>query len=241
MKRYVLVHFPEFLGIDLSITHEVILLWIAAGTTFGLVFLSSRRKTLFARGLFQNIFETLIDFIENEVIRDGIGQRNGPWAPFLITLFFFILISNLLGLLPIPATEPVTANINVTAALALAVFGFTIAIDISKHGFIGFAKKFMPSGIPWWLAILIVPIELVTWLARPFSLAIRLCANMLAGHTVILVFIGMTVGAAVVLKPLPLIGAVAMSVFELFVCFIQAFIFTMLAGLYIRDALENTH
>ena len=118
---------------------------------------------------------------------------------------------------------------------------FRVTADIGKHGLIGFAGKFRPSGIPWWLSVLIVPIEIITWLIRPFSLAIRLCANMVAGHTVIVVFIGMTMSAAILVKPVPFVGAVAMSAFELFVCFVQAFIFTMLTGLYMREALDDAH
>lgn len=92
------------------------------------------------------------------------------------------------------------------------------------------------------MAFLVVPIEVMSWLARPLSLAVRLFANMMAGHALVFVFIGMAMGSAWILKPVPLIGAVVMNVFEVFVAFVQAFIFTMLAGIYIKDALgEDVH
>ena len=128
--------------------------------------------------------------------------------------------------------------VRVTAGLALLVFLLTIGISLRSHGVWGFFKKFMPSGLPWWIGFIIDPIEIVSWLAKPVSLAVRLFANMMVGHALILVFVGMAAAGAWYVKALPLAGAVVMSGFELFVSFIQAFIFTMLAGFYIKEALE---
>ena len=105
----------------------------------------------------------------------------------------------------------------------------------------GFLRKFAPSGIPKWAAVLVVPVEILSWLSRPFSLAIRLFANMLVGHALIFVFVGLLSAVAIYIKPLPLAGAVIMSCFEIFVCFVQAFVFAMLTGLYIREAVDGRH
>lgn len=240
IQRYVLISLPRFFGIDFSITNEVVLLWISAFITFSLLAAACRRRDIVPRGMLQNIFEALIETIEKEIVKSGIGAEGRIWSPFLLSIFFFVLFCNLLGMVPIPShVKAMTSNLTVTAALASLVFMVTIYANIRSNGVTGFLRKFVPANVHWWLAILVVPIEVITWLARPFSLAIRLFANMLVGHTLILVFIGLLSAAAVYLKPLPLAGAVAMSCFELFVCFIQAFIFAMLSGLYIRDALEK--
>jgi F-type H+-transporting ATPase subunit a len=239
IPRIILKRLPTLWGVDLSITNEVLLLWIAAAVTFVLVTLACRRKSLVATGLFQNFFEALVDFVDDSIGAEVLGQQGKRWAPFLLTLFFFILFANLLGLLPLPShVKAMTSSINVSAALALIVFATTIVVNIRTHGMWGFLKKFSPSGIPLVVKVIAIPIEVVSWLARPLSLAIRLCANMMAGHALILVFLGMAGSAMWLLKPLPYAGAVIMSAFELFVSFVQAFIFTLLAGMYIKDALD---
>ncbi|MBN1556691.1 MAG: F0F1 ATP synthase subunit A [Lentisphaerae bacterium] len=230
---------PPVLGVDLSLTPGVLLLWVAAALTFLLLGLAARRRTLVPQGFFHNFFETLVEFIEKEVIRASVGPEGKRWAPFILTLFFFILFSNLLGMLPLPGgRHTLTANVNVTAALALVVFGVTLGINLARHGPLGFARKFLPQGLPLPVALLIAPIELISWLAKPVSLAVRLFANMMVGHTLIFLFIGMEVATAWYLKSLPFVGAVAMACFEIFVSFVQAFIFAMLAGLYIKEAIE---
>ena len=229
-------------GIDLSITNEVVLLWVGALVTFVLLGLACRRREPVPRGAFQNLFEALIDFVQESIIKDSLGPRGAVWTPFLLTLFFIILFCNLLGVVPLPShAKSITSNLNVTAGLAVTVFGLTVIVSLRHHGLGGFLRKFKPAGVPPLMLPLVVPIEIISWLARPFSLALRLFANMLAGHTLILVFVGMTVAANVFLKPLPLVGAVAMTAFEIFASVIQAFIFTMLSGLYLREALEEAH
>ena len=240
IPRTVLRQLPTVWGVDLSITNEVVLLWIAAAFTFVLVAVACRRRQAVAQGAFQNFFEAIIDFIDASVGEEILGKHGRQWSPFLLALFFFILFANLLGLAPLPShVKAMTSSINVAAALSLIVFSITIVVNIRTHGIIGFLKKFAPEGLPIVVTILAVPIEIVSWLARPLSLAIRLSANMLAGHALILVFLGMAGSVAWLLKPLPYMGAVVMSAFELFVSFIQAFIFTLLAGMYIKDALDE--
>jgi len=240
IQRHVLFALPTVLGVDLSITNEVMLVWTAAAVTFVLLAAACRRKTLAARGWFQNLFEALVEFIEKEVARGSLGEAGRTWAPFLLTLFFFILSCNLLGFVPLPSHfKSITSDINVTAALALIVFSLTVFISISKHGPVGFLRRFVPAGVPRWIAFMVAPIEVITWLAKPVSMAVRLFANMMVGHYLIFLFIALEMTAAWFLRPLPIAGAVAMGCFELFVCLIQAFIFTMLAAIYIREALEG--
>jgi F-type H+-transporting ATPase subunit a len=239
IPRQVLIRLPILWGVDLSITNEVLLLWIAAACTFILVTLACRRRNPVAKGPFQNFFEAIIDFLDESIGEEILGKHGRQWSPFLLALFFFILFANLLGLAPLPAhVKAMTSSINVAASLAMVVFAITIVVNIRTHGVFGFLKKFAPEGLPFVVKILAVPIEVISWLARPLSLAIRLSANMLAGHALILIFLGMAGSVAWLLKPLPYMGAVIMSAFELFVSFIQAFIFTLLAGMYIKDALD---
>lgn len=239
IRKKVLLSLPSVFGIDLSITNEVVLLWFSASITFVLLFLVCRRKNHIARGAIQNLFEAVIEFIEKSVVREGIGSSGRMWSPLLLTLFFFILFCNLTGMLPFPShVKAMTSNINVTAALAVFVFFLTIGISVRTQGFMGFLKGFVPDGVPVWITVFVVPIEVISWLAKPFSLAVRLFANMFVGHMLIMMFVSLTVSVAWFLKPLPLIGAVIMSCFELLVSFIQAFVFTMLTGIYIKESLE---
>jgi F-type H+-transporting ATPase subunit a len=239
LKRTVLVPLHVF-GVDFSITNEVVLVWVAAIVTFGLLATACRRRDPVARGWFQNLIETLIEFVEREAVRANVGPDGMVWAPFLLTLFFFILFANLLGLVPLPSHfKSATSNLNVTGALALLVFFLTVGISIRRHGLLGFLRRFLPAGFPLWIAIPMAPIEVLSWLARPVSLAVRLFANMMAGHYLLFVFIGMELTAVWYLKPVPLVGAVAMAAFEVFVSLVQAFVFTMLAAMYIRDAVSE--
>jgi F-type H+-transporting ATPase subunit a len=237
--RHVLVRFPKVAGMDLSITNEVVLVWIAAACTFVLLAPACRRRSLLPRGLYQNLVEGLIDIVEREVVHETVGPAERRWAPFLLALFFFVLLGNLLGLVPVPGFfKAATSNINVTSALAVIVFAMTLFLNVRRHGVLGFLRKFVPEDVSPWLAALVVPIEILSWLFRPVSLALRLFANMMAGHHLILVFVGMAATSLWLVKPLPLAGAVLISAFEVFIAFVQAFVFALLAGLYIREAVE---
>jgi F-type H+-transporting ATPase subunit a len=242
IRRQVLLKLPSIGGLDLSVTNEVILLWLAAGLAFVVIALACRRRGPVARGWFQNLFEALIEIVDRQIVRESLGERGRTWSSFLLALFFFVLFGNLLGMVPLPShVKAATSSLTVTSALAAVVFGVVIVLNVRRHGLWGFFKRFVPRGIPWPIAVMAAPIEVVSWLAKPVSLAIRLFANMMAGHALILVFVALAAQSAWFVAALPLAGAVLMSGFELFVCFLQAFIFTMLAGLYIRDALETAH
>lgn len=243
-EKVVLLRLPQVGPVDLSITMDVVLLWIAAAICLVLLTLACRRKNLVPRGALQGIFEGLIDFIDKEVVVECIGPAGRRWSGLILSLFFFVLFSNLFGMLPF--SRATTSNWNVTLALAILVFLTTVFINIKTHGLGGFVKKFVPSGIHPAMLVLLVPIEIISWLAKPCSLAIRLFANMMAGHALIFAFVGLAAAATAAWKtsclaPIPFAGGVIMSCFEVFVCFIQAFIFAMLTALYIREALDANH
>lgn len=240
IQRRVLVELPAVFGVDLSITNEVVLLWLAAAGTLAAALAACRRRSEVARGWFPNLFESLVDLVDREVVQGSIGPDGRSWSPFLLSLFFLVLVCNLVGLMPVPSLfKPVTSSLSVTAALALMVFAVVVAVNVRRHGIAGFLRKFFPSGLPLPVRVLVAPIEVVSWLARPLSLAVRLFANMLVGHYLIFTFIGLAMASSWYFKALPFAGAVLMDAFEVFVCFVQAFIFTMLTGMYIRDAMEE--
>jgi F-type H+-transporting ATPase subunit a len=242
ISKEVLIRIPKLGGLDLSITNEVVLLWIAALITAALLIGTGRQKRLVPSGMLPNLFEGLIVFIEKEVLQETFGAQGRKWATFLLSLFFFILFTNLMGMIPLPThVKAMTSSLSVTAGFALIVFLLTILVNIRQNGVKSFFARFIPAGVPRWLYVLVIPIEIVSWLARPLSLSIRLFANMLVGHFLLMVFIGLAMTSAWYFKALPFVGAVAMGMFEIFVGFIQAFIFTMLAAIYLKDATEQEH
>jgi len=224
-------------GIDLSITKAVVLLFVAALIVFLLVWLAGRKREMVPHGL-QNMMEALIDFIRLQMVIDVIGPKGMTYFPWIATLFLLVLVSNLIGL--IPHSMAITGQTGTTAAWALIVFGMYNVATFKEKGFIGWFKSFAPSGVPAWLLPLIVPIELISTLVlRPFSLAVRLFANMTAGHMIVLVFTFMAATGTWFIKPLPFAGVVVMLMFEVFVCFIQAYIFAILAGIYVGMAVQE--
>jgi F-type H+-transporting ATPase subunit a len=235
-------------GIDISITNAVISIWIASVLVFLTLTLAGRIGRLIPRGL-QNLMESLVSFVRQSLIHEILGEEGMRWFPFIATLFFFILFCNLLGLVPKMFTA--TSNINVTATLAAMVFILTQGAGIAKHGLVGYGKTFVPKGMPRGImgGILIgfmIIVEIISQLARPFSLAVRLFANMTAGHMVILVFISMIfmfqgIMAKIFVTPMSVVMAVIMMAFEIFVSLLQAFIFAILASIYISLAVHPEH
>jgi F-type H+-transporting ATPase subunit a len=235
-------------SLDISITNAVISIWVASILVFLTLTLAGRIGKLIPQGL-QNLMESLVNFIRQSLIREILGEEGMVWFPFIATLFFFILFCNLLGLVPKMFTA--TSNINVTATLAAMVFVLTQGAGIVKHGLIGYSKTFVPRGMPGGIAgkILVgfmIIVEIISQLARPFSLAVRLFANMTAGHMVILVFISMIfmfqgILARVLITPMSVVMTVTMMAFEIFVSLLQAFIFAILASIYISLAVHPEH
>ncbi|MFC0217238.1 F-type H+-transporting ATPase subunit a [Pseudochelatococcus lubricantis] len=193
-------------------------------------------------GRWQNLGELLYEFVASTV-RQSAGKDGLVFLPLVFSLFTFVLIANLLGLLPYAFT--VTSHIIVTAALALLVIFTVIGYGVAKHG-AKFLNIFVPSGVPGWLLPLIVAIEVVSFISRPVSLSVRLFANMLAGHIALKIFAGFVAallagGFAAFLSPLPLAFTVALTALEVLVAVLQAYVFAVLTSLYLHDALHPGH
>ena len=221
-------------GIDVSFTNSALMMTVvvAAITLFSTV--SVRRRAL-VPGRWQSLAELSYEFIAN-MIRDNVGRQGRRYFPFIFSLFMFILFANLLGLVPFSFT--ITSHIIITFALALLVFMGVTVIGFIKHG-IGFLGFFLPRGVPLYLAPLVIPIEILSYLTRPVSLSLRLFANMLAGHTMLKVFGGFVVLLGV-FGVVPLALVVALTALEFIIAFLQAYVFAVLTCVYLSDAL-NLH
>lgn len=187
----------------------------------------------------QVVVETFYNAIHGALI-EAAGEKGKPFLPFIFTIFLFILLCNLLGL--VPGLYTPTAQIVANLVLALSVIAVVLVTGFIRHGF-HFLHIFIPSGVPGALVPFIAMIEFVSFFIRPFSLSLRLFANMLAGHILIKVFAGMTAAIATsgwvaAVGILPVIMNVAIVGFEVFVALLQAYIFTVLSSVYLRDALE---
>lgn len=231
---------------DISLSKNVIQLIISAILMLW-IFLSvakaykKRGENAAPKG-FQNAIETIIVFIRDEVAKPMLGDKTNRYLPYLLTVFFFIWINNLLGL--IPGSANVTGNIAIT--LTLALFTFIIMIFSSNKHYWG--HIFNPPGVPGFVKPILVLIEFLSVLIKPVSLTIRLFANMIAGHLIILSFIslififgGMSIWGGIGISPLSLGFAVFINVLELLVAVLQAFIFTMLSALFIGEAANAGH
>ncbi|WP_114855378.1 F0F1 ATP synthase subunit A [Brachybacterium sp. YJGR34] len=209
--------------------------------------IASRAKLV--PGRVQSAVEIVMDFVNTSIIGNTLGLKDGKrFAPMLITMFFFILSMNLAGVIP-GLNLAGTSVIGLPLLLAMWTFVTYVGAGIKKHGFLGYFKsETMPPGIPWPIYILLIPIELLQVLIiRWASLTIRLLANMVAGHMMIVVFIGMThallFSGSWLIAISPFAGAMALGIygFEIFVAALQAFIFTMLTAVYIQLATSDEH
>lgn len=232
---------PIHIGnIDASFTNASLWMVITVAVITILGFLATGRQALVPSRL-QSTVELAYEFVAN-MVRENAGHEGMKYFPFIFTLFIFILFANMLGLVPYSFT--VTSHIIVTFAMAAFVFIGVTLIGFIKHG-IGFLGFFVPKGIPFWLAPLLVVIEVVSYLTRPISLSVRLFANMLAGHTLLKVFAGFVIMLGVsglgVVSIAPLLFMVAFTGMEVLVAFLQAFVFTILTCIYLNDALHMHH
>lgn len=224
----------DLFGVDASFTNSAAFMVAAVVVALGfLTFAMSNRSLVPTR--MQSVAELSYEFIAN-LLRENVGKEGMKYMPFVFTLFMFILACNMLGMLPYSFT--VTSHIVVTFALAALVFVVVTIIGFARHG-IGYLKLFVPDGVPFVLLLLIVPIELISYLIRPISLSVRLFANMMAGHTMLKVFAGFIVSLGV-FGVVPLIVTIAFTGLEFVVAFLQAFIFSVLTCIYLNDAV-NMH
>ncbi len=235
LHPFELHNFAEFslFGIDISLNKAVILMWIIVALAALFMVMAARRRSLVPSKL-QSVAELLVDFIRG-IILDTMGKDGLKFFPLIATLFLFILFSNLLGL--IPGSYTVTSQIVVTAVFAVSVYALSVVIGFARHG-VKFLGILVPPGTPAWLLPLMVPIELISQLARPISLAVRLFANMTAGHVILGVLFGLGIAGGLLIGWLPIAFTVAMNGLELGIAFIQAYIFTVLTCVYMADAMH---
>jgi F-type H+-transporting ATPase subunit a len=237
------IHIPELIimGFDITPTKHVLFMWLTALIIVVLftVIAGRYKKTLIPRGIV-NFFEVFIVFVRDEIARPTLGHHAPKFLPYLLTVFFFILFGNFLGLVPYSATF--TSNLAVTATLAFLTFVVTQLGGMMSNGVGGYLKGLVPHGIPSWMLVIMIPVEILGLFTKPFALAIRLFANMVAGHTVILALIGLiffmqTAFVAVISIPFTLF----VYMLEILVALIQAYIFTMLSSLFIGMAVHQEH
>jgi F-type H+-transporting ATPase subunit a len=227
-------------GYDVSFSNSALFMAVAVALIYGLLMVGMRKRAL-VPGRLQAAAEMFYEFVAG-MVRDNAGADAKPYFPFVFSLFMFILFGNLLGM--IPYTFTFTSHIIVTFALAATVIVFVTALGLIKHG-LHFFSYFLPHGAPLWLAPILIPIEVISYLTRPISLSIRLFANMMAGHTMLKVFAGFTAlliyalgGLGFAIGILPVVLNIALTGFEILVALLQAYVFSILTCLYIRDALH---
>jgi len=218
-------------GYDISVNKAVVMMWVVVSlASVFMVIAGSARKLV--PGKLQSVAELMVDFIRSMIL-DTMGKDGMRFFPLIATLFLFILFCNLLGL--IPGSYTVTSQIIVTAVFSCVVYGISLIMGFLIHG-IKFLGILIPPGTPGWLLPLMIPIELMSQLARPISLAVRLFANMTAGHVILGVLFGMAISGGLLIGWLPFAFTVAIYGLEVGIAFIQAYIFTILTCVYIGDA-----
>lgn len=235
-------------GIDISFTNSTLWMWICT-IAIVIFFAAATRRPALIPGRLQSMAEVFYEFVF-DLVRDTIGSEGRRFFPYVFTLFVWILIANLFGLIPtLPGmphaahTFTTTSHLIVTLALALLTITIVIVYGFYKNGF-KFLKLFAPSGLPIWLYPLLVPIEVVSFLSRPFSLAIRLFANMFAGHIILKLFAGFigsllaAGGAVMAIGIFPFLGAIAVTALEFLVALLQAYVFAVLTCIYLNDAVH---
>lgn len=231
----------ELFGLDISITRHIVIMWLGAAL-LAFVFLrvaNSYKKSLVPKGS-TNFWEVFIIFVRDEIAKPTIGKGHEGFLPYLLTAFFFILFGNFLGLIPFSATF--TSNIAVTSVLAIFSF-VVIQIGGMKHnGVFGYMKGLVPHGVPVFLLPIMLVVEVLGLFTKPFALAIRLFANLTAGHIVIYALISLIfVMQSYFISPVSIGMALFIYSLEILVALLQAYIFTMLSSLFIGMAVHQDH
>ena len=270
---------PTVLGINFSVTKHVLMLWIVAVLLFVLITWSTRKYLKQDRPIpagFMNALEAVVQFIRDSIVLPNVGKKFvNTWTPLVLTFFFFIVTANAFGLIPmfevlgvidrfilhtdhesilnrvLHGGATATGNYNVTAALALITFLAIIVAGTKAHGFIKHWKNVVPSGLAWPVYIILIPIELMGMLVKPFALTMRLAANMMGGHIAILAILSFVfifsemfqsvlagVGVGLVVS-LPLV--VGVSALEIIIVLVQAYVFSLLTAVFIGMAINVHH
>jgi F-type H+-transporting ATPase subunit a len=231
IERLIPIHIG---GVDVSYTNSAFLMTVAVVLVTALIMFGTRKRAL-VPGRWQSVAEMSYEFVA-DMVDTNVGHGGREFFPFVFTLFMFILFANFLGLIPYSYT--VTSQIVVTFALAAVVFVGVTIIGIVRHG-VHFLRLFVPQGVPAVLLLLLVPIELLSYCIRPFTLSIRLFANMLAGHTMLAIFGGFAASIGL-LGIFPLGINILLVALEVLVAALQAYVFAILTCLYLSDAI-NLH
>src|SRR5882672_754360 len=219
-------------------THNL-MMSIASVILLSLLLLARRQSGAVSTG-WANFFEVFIVYIRDEIVRPNLGEAGDKYLPYFLTLFFFILFCNLLGLVPFGATA--TGNIAVTAAMALTTFLMINIAGIKELGFAHYIQTYIPHGLPFWLVPLMFVIEILGLFTKSFALCIRLFANMIAGHIVILAFLCLIfIFRSIFIAPISIAAAVGLGLLELFVAFLQAYVFTLLTAVFVGGAVNPQH
>jgi F-type H+-transporting ATPase subunit a len=235
-------------GQQIAFTNSALWMLLTLGALW--LFMLGGMKRQLVPGRWQAAVEGVTGFIEN-MMTTNIGPQGRKFVPYVFSLFMFILFANLLGLLPVGVVGlhpfTVTSHLTITGVLAVVSFGIVLLVGFAKHGF-HFFSLFVPHGAPWWMLPILVPVEFVSFMVRPFSLALRLFVAMTAGHILLKVLAGFVINgmnadaawvAPVVSLP-SFILMIGISALELLVAAIQAYVFALLTSLYLNDAI-NLH
>ena len=223
-------------SLDASYTNSA--LWMTIAVVLAtLLFVYGMRQRSLVPGRVQAVAELGYEFVAG-MVRDNVGSEGKAYFPFILTLFVFILFCNTLGLVPYSFTP--TSHIIVTFAMAVVVFVGVTLIGFAKNG-LHFLQLFAPKGVPVYFLLFVAPLEVFSYFVRPFSLSIRLFANMLAGHTMLKVFGGFAVMLGILAGWAPIVLIFALTGLELIIAFLQAYVFTILTCLYLHDALHPSH
>jgi len=231
----------KIFGWDVSFTNSSMFMLVAVLLTALFFYAAMHSRSLVPTRL-QSVAEIAVEFVRN-MLRESMGADGMQFFPFVFSLFIFIFVANMLGM--IPGAFSVTSHIIITAALAVLVFLTVLTVGFAKNG-LGFLKLFVPPGVPIFVLPLVTLIEIISFLSRPVSHSVRLFANMLAGHITLKVFGGfvvMLLGAGIysTLAPLPLVMTIAITALEVLVAFLQAYVFAMLTCIYLGEALHPQH
>ncbi len=226
-------------GFDVSFTNSALMM-VTAVVLVTVFMVAAMSPKSVVPGRWQSLAEVMYEFVAN-MLRENVGHGGRPYFPFIFTLFMFVLLGNVLGLFPIPELGfAFTSHIVVTFALAAVVFVGVTLIGLFKHGF-KFFHLFFPSGAPAVSAVILIPIEIISYLSRPMSLSVRLFANMTAGHIILKIFAGfvVTLGAFYVVPGvIPFAVTAAVTLLEIGIAMLQAYVFAALSCIYLNDAIH---
>jgi len=225
---------PIDLGIvDLSFTNSSLAMAFAVGLS-GLLFYAGTRRLALVPGRMQALVEMMYEFVAN-MVRDNVGKEGMKYFPFIFALFLFVFFGNILGM--VPGNFTFTSHIIVTGALAVFIFIAVTIIGFMRHG-LGYLRMFFPHGAPLATAPILIPIEIISYLSRPFSLSVRLFANMTVGHIMLKVLAGFVVSLGLLGGVVPLVAVVGVTVLEFFIAALQAYVFVILTCIYLNDAIH---